>query len=62
MTTENAPMKGRYQLGRLIGSGGMGDVYLGSDILTGDTVAIKQLRIEMAGNMPQVGRALLARG
>jgi CheY-like chemotaxis protein len=47
-------IKGRYQLGRLIGCGGMGNVYLGKDILTGEPVAIKQLRLELTGNVPEM--------
>ncbi|NTV36147.1 MAG: protein kinase [Anaerolineaceae bacterium] len=62
MTTENAPINGRYQLGQLIGCGGMGDVSIGTDILTGETVAIKQLRIELTGNMPQMVERFMREG
>jgi serine/threonine protein kinase len=62
MTTGNALIKGRYQLDRLIGGGSMGNVYLGTDILTGETVAIKQLRIELTGNMPQMVERFLREG
>lgn len=34
---------GRYQQGELIGRGGMGDVFIGADIVSGDPVAIKRL-------------------
>lgn len=34
---------GRYQQGELIGRGGMGDVFIGADTVTGDPVAIKRL-------------------
>jgi DNA-binding NarL/FixJ family response regulator len=54
MGTENALIKGRYQLGNLVGGGGMGNVYSGTDTLTGETVAIKQLRVEVMGDMPQM--------
>lgn len=35
---------GRFELGELIGHGGMGDVYRGFDTRTGETVAIKALK------------------
>src|SRR5512147_2591731 len=54
MATENALILCRYQIGQLIGSGGMGNVFIGTDVLTGETVAIKQLRVEARGNMPQL--------
>ncbi len=62
MAGEQVLIKGRYQLGRLIGGGGTGNVYTGADTLTGETVAIKQLRIELAGNMPQVIERFLREG
>ncbi|MDN5797279.1 MAG: Stk1 family PASTA domain-containing Ser/Thr kinase [Intrasporangium sp.] len=39
---------GRYEVGRLIGRGGMADVYLGHDTRLGRTVAIKMLRPDLA--------------
>lgn len=39
---------GRYQVGELIGRGGMADVHLGHDIILGRKVAIKLLRKELA--------------
>jgi len=39
---------GHYQLGEELGSGGMGTVYLGKDTRTDTTVAIKQLKSEIA--------------
>ncbi len=62
MTTEGALIKGRYQLGHVIGGGGMGTVYIGTDLLTGETVAIKQLRSELSGNMPQMVERFLREG
>jgi DNA-binding NarL/FixJ family response regulator len=62
MATENVLIKGRYQLGKVIGGGGMGYVYIGTDILTGETVAVKQLRIELTGNMPQMVERFLREG
>lgn len=43
---------GRYELGALIGQGGMGDVYRGQDTLTGNTVAIKSLKPEITSGDP----------
>ena len=31
----------RFQMGRMIGSGSFGEIYLGRDILTGKEVAVK---------------------
>ncbi|NKX55466.1 Stk1 family PASTA domain-containing Ser/Thr kinase [Arthrobacter sp. E918] len=46
----NSPqiLNGRYEVGELIGRGGMADVYLGRDIRLGRSVAIKQLRPDLA--------------
>jgi serine/threonine protein kinase len=41
-------LSGRYELGGLIGRGGMADVYRGVDARLGRTVAIKLLRPDMA--------------
>jgi DNA-binding NarL/FixJ family response regulator len=54
MAVENGLISGRYQLGRSIGGGATGNVYTGTDILTGETVAIKQLRSELIGSMPEM--------
>ena len=39
---------GRYELGRLLGSGGMSDVYLATDTKLGRRVAVKLLRSSLA--------------
>lgn len=62
MTIEKALLDGRYQLSNLIGGGGMGDVYLGTDTLTGEKVAVKQLRCETAGNMTQMVERFVREG
>lgn len=41
-------LSGRYELGTLIGRGGMADVYKGTDTRLGRTVAIKLLRPDLA--------------
>jgi DNA-binding NarL/FixJ family response regulator len=46
----------------MLGSGGMGIVYAGTDILTGETVAIKQLRVELTSNMPEMVERFLREG
>ncbi|MDD7834368.1 MULTISPECIES: Stk1 family PASTA domain-containing Ser/Thr kinase [Paenarthrobacter] len=38
----------RYELGELIGRGGMADVYKGTDTLLGRTIAVKVLRADLA--------------
>jgi serine/threonine protein kinase len=62
MAAENAVIKGGYQIGRMIGGGGMGYVYMGTNILTGQTVAVKQLRIEMRGNLPGMVERFMREG
>ena len=62
MTAENDLLNDRYQLGQLIGSGGMGDVYLGTDTLTDEKVAIKKLRTGLSGNMSQIVERFLREG
>ncbi|MFE4195921.1 Stk1 family PASTA domain-containing Ser/Thr kinase [Paenarthrobacter sp. NPDC056912] len=41
-------LNARYELGELIGRGGMADVYRGTDTLLGRTVAVKVLRADLA--------------
>jgi CheY-like chemotaxis protein/predicted Ser/Thr protein kinase len=62
MATENILINGRYEIGQMVGGGGMGYVYLGTDILTGETVAIKQLRVEMRGSMSAMVERFLREG
>src|SRR3989442_7991031 len=47
MTTQRV-LNGRYELGELIGRGGMADVHRGTDTLLGRTVAVKLLRADLA--------------
>lgn len=52
-------LAGRFRIVRLIGAGGMGEVYEATDDHTGDTVAIKALRAELAGDDGFVERLLM---
>ncbi len=54
MANDKALIAGRYRLDRSIGGGATGSVFLGADTLTGETVAIKQLRSELVGSMPEM--------
>ena len=47
-------LNGRYDVGHLLGSGGMAEVYEGQDRLLGRPVAIKVLRSQYAS---EIGRA-----
>lgn len=50
MTDEGRLIAGRYQVGPLLGRGGMSDVYLGTDTRLGRTVAIKELKLALAAD------------
>lgn len=47
MNTESRLLGDRYRIGKPIGSGGMGDVHLGTDIRLGRTIGIKILRSQL---------------
>jgi len=47
-TTEPKRLGGRYELGDLLGRGGMAEVHRGQDVRLGRTVAIKTLRSDLA--------------
>lgn len=53
---EGELLAGKYQLDKLLGAGGMGEVYRAQNVLIGRTVAIKLLRAEHAGNPDLVER------
>lgn len=50
MNDQNRIIAGRYQLGNLIGRGGMADVYEGTDTRLGRIVAIKLLKSDLAND------------
>ncbi|MBA2531507.1 MAG: Stk1 family PASTA domain-containing Ser/Thr kinase, partial [Nocardioidaceae bacterium] len=51
MTTDDASRLGdRYEVGALLGRGGMADVRIGQDLRLGRTVAIKRLRSDLASD------------
>ena len=50
MTDNHRIIAGRYQLGNLIGRGGMADVYEGTDTRLGRVVAIKLLKSDLAND------------
>ena len=56
MNYEGHKLDGRYQISKLIGEGGMADVYRGTDLADGRVVAIKILKDEYAHNPELVRR------
>lgn len=54
MSEEQAVIAGRYQVGNLIGRGGMGHVYRGVDLYTGEIVAIKELHRHIVEENPDL--------
>ena len=48
--TEPQRIGGRYEVGELLGRGGMAEVRKGTDIRLGRTVAIKRLRTDLASD------------
>src|SRR5699024_5254524 len=48
MSEEQLVLGGRYEVGELVGRGGMADVHAGHDLRLGRTVAIKILRTDLA--------------
>lgn len=56
MSLVNKTIAGRYQLKRLIGQGGMADVYEAKDLILGRTVAVKIMRSSLTGDPVYVTR------
>ncbi|MEW5959765.1 MAG: protein kinase, partial [Chloroflexota bacterium] len=54
MGADHPIIASRFKVGSLIGVGATGSVYLGVDTLTGQQVAVKALRQELIGRMPEL--------
>ncbi len=54
MATASGLIAGRFEIGAVIGAGATGNVFMGIDRLTGDKVAIKQLRRDLAMFQPEM--------
>ena len=52
----------RYRIDRVIGHGGMGDIYLGTDLIENRDVAIKRLKRELVQSDPDVVERFLREG
>jgi serine/threonine-protein kinase len=55
-TTERRVLSGRYRIEELLGHGGMGRVYRGTDLVLGRTVAVKILSEQLAHDLNAVKR------
>ena len=62
MPAGQQPLAHRYEIGPLIGSGMTGNVYRGLDTLTGEAVAIKELRSEILAAEPELLERFLREG
>ena len=54
MNAEHAVLAGRFVIGPLIGGGATGCVYAGTDLQSGEKVAIKVLREDLAAGTPEL--------
>ncbi len=54
MATAGSLIAGRFQLGQVIGAGATGNVFAGTDRLTGEKIAIKQLRSDLVLYQPEM--------
>lgn len=54
MSQNNTLINNRYQIEEIIGQGGMGSVYQGTDTQTGKLVAIKLLRSDVVSDNPEI--------
>ena len=52
----------RYRVDRVIGHGGMGDIYLGTDLVENRDVAIKRLKKELVQSDPDIVERFLREG
>ncbi len=62
MQTERTVLGGRYELDRLIGKGGMADVYVASDRVLNRLVAVKILARSSPGTRPSSSASSARRG
>jgi predicted Ser/Thr protein kinase len=66
LTQAIAPLIGtageRFQLKKLIATGGMGEVYLGQDVESGQPVAIKRLRPDLVAQNPETIQRFIREG
>jgi serine/threonine-protein kinase len=62
LDTSAAPLGRRFVQEMLLTTGGMGQVYKGRDLRTGQPVAIKRLRPELAANHPELVKRFIREG
>jgi formylglycine-generating enzyme required for sulfatase activity/serine/threonine protein kinase len=55
-------LSGRFEIGSLLGAGGMGSVYAARDRMTGQEIAIKVLLPELLASRPDVRQRFMAEG
>jgi serine/threonine-protein kinase len=62
MTYQPRLIANRFQVGEIIGGGGMGQIFRGLDLQTQEPVAIKVLRAEYTAHAPEMVERFIREG
>lgn len=61
-TNLQSPLSPRYTAETLLATGGMGEIFLGRDSVTGETVVVKRLRSDLVANHPEAVERFIREG